>query len=90
MRIRDWFADHFGAQYAVPRVKPKGPRQLSKWENFFVEFVKTTSKALGIAFMAIVWGGKNLATRDGKLPVAALLLIALLCAVLSRTFSFLI
>lgn len=88
VKIQDWFADHFGTQYAVPRAKPKGEPSRYVW--FALEFAKVAMKASAyipaFAFVMLL----ALKPKRGEQPVALLFLAALLCWLAGSVFSFLI
>lgn len=87
MRVRDWFADHFGGQYAVPRVKAKEP---SRWWGYGRDFVRVTLKLSLASLIFAVWLIHTSSAKNGRMPVEVLLLAALLAALSGMMFTFLI
>lgn len=85
--MRDWFADHFGTQYAVPRAKVGNP---SRWWGYGRDFIVTSAKFALIAAVFCIGLGKALSVKEGQQPVALLFLAALLAALSGTMFSFLI
>lgn len=87
MRFRDWCADHFGTQYAVPRV---GPREPSRWLLLGKEFALTTARWAFLGFVGAIWLIKALSVKRDQIPVALLFLAALLAFLSTLRITFMI
>lgn len=90
-RIQDWFAYHFGTQYAVPRTTARAKRrEPSRLVWFIGEFVRTTGIALVGALVFLVVLIKVLTPKRGQPPVALMFLAALLGSLSGMYFVFLL
>lgn len=88
MRIQDWLADHFGTQYAVPRVKAAAEPSRILW--FVVEFGRTALLFAGYLLALFLLLHRACRVGPGKMPIAMLFGIALLASVSGMLFCFLI
>jgi hypothetical protein len=88
MRIQDWFADHFGTQYAVPRVGNKGDPSRLLW--FVVEFGRTALMFAGYLLALFLLLHRACRVQPGKMPAAILFGAALLASASGMLFCLLI
>jgi hypothetical protein len=89
MRVQDWFADHFGTQYAVPQIKAK-KKEPSRLLWFVTEFARTVVIVIIGAMAILPIAAKALTPKRGQPPVALLLLAAFFSSVAGMYFVFLI